>query len=268
MTIFPDIPDDRLDALPDLFPGRNGAGVRIAVIDSGVQPEHPHIDRERIEPGVAILSDGSIGRTGPVPDRLGHGTAVLAAIQEKAPRATFVPVQVFHDALRTSAKALVTAIRWAVARDVDLINLSLGSTNAAHLALFTEAVEEAGRRGVSVVAARETGEVPCYPGTIPTVIGVGLDWDVPRSRYRAARCGGQFVMISSGYPRPIPGVPRRRNLYGISFAVAQATGFAALAIQECRSRGAAGCDTGLAMRYRPGHADLARCLEAPPGGAG
>jgi len=36
-------------------------------------------------------------------------------------------------------------------------------------------------------------------------------------------------MIASGYPRPIPGVQPRRNLYGISFAVAQASGFAARA---------------------------------------
>ena len=54
--------------------------LRIAVIDSGVHPDHPHIDAARLLPGFAIARDGrdSEDDTG---DRLGHGTAVTAAIQ-------------------------------------------------------------------------------------------------------------------------------------------------------------------------------------------
>ena len=60
-------------------------------------------------------------------DRLGHGTAVFAAIQEKAPGAEVYAVRVFTDRLKTSARALVAAIDWAAERRVRVVNLSLGT---------------------------------------------------------------------------------------------------------------------------------------------
>lgn len=211
------------------FPGRSGRGLRIAMIDSGVHPDHPHIAADRLGPGVAIRPDGSIDSgADSVLDRLGHGTAVTAAIQEKAPDALCLPVRVFGEALRTSAAALVAAIRWSIEQEVDLINLSLGSPNAAHQPVFAAVAAEARAAGIALVAAREANEAPCWPGALPDVLGVGLDWDVPREGYRMA----DGIPFASGYPRPIPGVPQRRNLYGISFAVAQMSGFAALALED------------------------------------
>ncbi|PYD68940.1 hypothetical protein CFR76_12540 [Komagataeibacter swingsii] len=209
-----------------------GAGVRIAVIDSGVQAIHPHIDATRLAPGIMIGTDGRLD-TGleATCDQLGHGTAVIAAIQEKAPDAVCLPVRVFGSVLRTSGAALVTAIHWAVRQEVDLINLSLGSTNPAHMPLLSQAIGMAVNHGVSVIAARDTGGRPCYPGMIKDVIGVTLDWDIPRTHYRIMQQDGACVISTAGYPRAIPGVPLRRNLYGVSFAVAQVTGFAALALE-------------------------------------
>ena len=198
--------------------------VRIAVIDSGVHPAHPHIMSERLLPGVRVHVDGTI-EPGETLDRLGHGTAVIAAIQEKAPEAEILPVRVFHEALRTSAQALAAAIRWSIAQRVQLINLSLGTANSAHAGLFAQLVEEAGQAGTLIVAAREADGQPCWPGAIDGVLGVGLDWDCPRETWRVV----EGVLHASGYPRPIPGVSPRRNLYGISFATAQACGFAARA---------------------------------------
>ena len=198
--------------------------MRVAVIDSGVHPDHPHIAADRLLTGVAIASDGTI-TTGDEAtlDRLGHGTAVTAAIQEKAPDALILPVRVFHDALKTSARALVTAIAWSVEQGADIVNLSLGTVNIAHRGVFAEAVARAGEVGTLIVAAREADGMPCYPGSLDGVLGVGLDWDCPRESYRVV----DGVLHASGYPRPIPGVAPRRNLYGISFATAQASGFAA-----------------------------------------
>jgi len=207
--------------------------VRIAVIDSGVHPDHPHIAADRLLAGAIVRADGSI-EPGPAVDRLGHGTAVTAAIQEKAPDAEILPVRVFHDALRTSAQALAAAIEWSLAQRAQLINLSLGTANPAHAALFARLVGEAEAAGALIVAAREAEGRPCWPGALDGVLGVGLDWDCPRETWRAA----DGVVYTSGYPRPIPGVPPRRNLYGISFATAQACGFAALAFARWGTPGA------------------------------
>ncbi len=227
------MPDLTPPDMQSLFPNCTGRAVRIAVVDSGVHADHPHIDARQLEPGIAILADGTI-ETAPdaALDRLGHGTAVTAAIQERAPEAVCLPIRVFRDSLKTSAAALVTAIRWAIEREVDIVNLSLGSPNVAHREVFARVAAEALEAGILIIAAYEANDAPCYPGALPQVLGVGLDWDCPRDRYRIDTIEGEELVIASGYPRPIPGVPLQRNLYGISFAVAQMSGFAALACER------------------------------------
>ena len=219
------------DALARTFTGR---GIRVAVIDSGVHPDHPHIRADHILPGMTILSDGTtlVGDDAAL-DRLGHGTAVTAAIQEKAPDAEILPLRVFHDALKTSARALAAAIELSLDRGADVINLSLGTVNPTHRALFAESVARAAAQRALIVAAREANGVPCLPGALADVLGVGLDWDVPRETWRVEK----GVLYASGYPRPIPGVPQQHNLYGISFATAQASGFAARACERLRATG-------------------------------
>lgn len=197
--------------------------MRVAVIDSGVFPAHSHIDAAQLLRGIAIAADGSIDDSpDAMIDRLGHGTAVTAAIQELAPDAQILPVRVFREGLRASARALVEAIAWAADQGADVINCSLGTTNAAHAALFADAVARAG--GARIVAPL-TGpdDAPCWPGQCDGVVRVGLDWDLPRG-IADLRDG---LYHASGYPRPIPGVEQRRNLHGISFATAQVSGLIA-----------------------------------------
>jgi hypothetical protein len=76
---------------------------------------------------------------------------------------------------------------------------------------------------MKLVAARNVDGDLCYPGCLPGVIGVGLDWEIDRDDYRLK----DGVYYASGYPRPAPGMPPRRNLNGISFAVANITGLIA-----------------------------------------
>lgn len=201
--------------------------LRIAVIDSGVHPDHPHILADRLLPGVAIMADGSID-AGPdcTLDRLGHGTAVTAAIQERAGEALVIPIRVFREHLRTSARALVTAIDRAVGEGAGLINCSLGTGNPAHAALFDAAVARAVAAGVRVVApATGADGAPCWPGQSEGASRVALDWDLPRG----AVILREGLYHAAGYPRPIPGMPETRNLQGISFATAQVTGWLAAA---------------------------------------
>ena len=54
--------------------------------------------------------------------------------------------------------------------------------------------------------------------------------------YRVSRVGGAPIFCASGFPRPLPGVPVARNLSGISFAVANMTGFVARACQDLQER--------------------------------
>lgn len=217
------------------YPGATGSGVRVAVIDSGAHPGHPHVGT--VVSGVSF--DGAGTRGDDTVDRLGHGTAVAAAIREKAPEAAIIPVKVFDRELRATCEALVAAIDWAIESRVHLINLSLGTANPAHQARLGDALVRAARSGIALVAAAEQDGVRWLPGSLPLAIGVTLDWECPRDQATVDVVQEGAVrrlrVRASGYPRPIPGVPPERNLKGLSFAVANVTGLMCLHL----SRGAA-----------------------------
>jgi subtilisin family serine protease len=186
--------------------------MRIAVIDSGIHEGHPHVGR--VAASVHMTANG-LG-SDPV-DRLGHGTAVAAAIREKAPEADLFSVKVFDRRLSANIGAIVRALAWCREEQMDLINLSLGTGNPEHRALLMEAV--AGN--AIVISAADM-----LPGSLPGVVAVAADPSCPRGEFRLR--GG--IYFASPYPRPIPGVPESRNLQGISFAVANMTGLAARAL--------------------------------------
>jgi hypothetical protein len=198
--------------------------MKIAVIDSGVHASHPHVNG--VAGGIAILADG---REEPdYTDRLGHGTAVTAVIREKAPDAEVFAVKIFHESLAARIGPLMQAIEWSVRNGMDLINLSLGTSNAEHEDALRDVVARATARHCRVVAAGEDAGVRWLPGAIEGVIAVKLDWDCPRDECRTfTDADGRVIYRASGYPRPIPGVPVDRNLKGLSFAVANVSGLLA-----------------------------------------
>ena len=193
--------------------------MKIAIIDSGVHAAHPHVNG--VSGGVAITRDC---REEPdYIDRLGHGTAVAAVIREKAPGAEIYAVKIFHDSLTTSIGPLLHAIDWSICNQMDLINLSLGTGNPEHEPALRAALERVVDRGIRLIAAHDW-----LPGKLPGAIAVALDWECPRDSYRTSTLpDGRTLYHASGYPRPIPGIPRERNLSGISFAVANLTGLLA-----------------------------------------
>src|SRR6185369_7381567 len=98
--------------------------------------------------------DGEID--GDFVDRIGHGTAVAAAILEKAAGIDLVAVRVFDRTLATSADVLARGIAWAASHGARLINLSLGTSNPARAAVLGAAVEEAVAAGAILVSAFES----------------------------------------------------------------------------------------------------------------
>ena len=207
-----------------------GRGVGVAVIDSGVNPEHPHVSG--VAGGVRIDLSGGVSEDWV--DRLGHGTAVFAAIQEKAPEAEIYAVRVFEDRLRTSVRALVAAIDWAAERGVQVVNLSLGTVREDHAEVLAGAVGRLAKVGGVVVGAAEADGRKWWPGSLASAVGVVMDEDLPRDCVEVRGEGGDRVVAASPYPRPIPGVPVERNLNGISFAVANVTGMVARGVEGGR----------------------------------
>jgi hypothetical protein len=205
-----------------------GRGVRIAVIDSGIHAAHPHV--QGVAGGVALDGDGRVHLD--FVDRLGHGTAVAAAIREKAPDAELYAVKVFDRSLSTRIETLVRAIQWAADAGMHIANLSLGTPRLEHEAALRVAVDNAASRRLLIVAAHDVDGVQYLPGRLSGVLAVQVDWGCPRDEYRVVVVEGRTLFRASGLPREIPGVPPSRNLSGISFAVANITGFAARALEN------------------------------------
>ena len=197
-----------------------GRPVRVAVVDSGVYAAHPHV--HGVAGGISLVAGA---RPDDYIDRNGHGTAVAAAIREKAPAVELLAVKIFDRELAATASDLARAIEWAAGERVDFINLSLGSTNPAHADRLMRALAVARAAGAAVVAAADQGGVPSLPGSLQPVIAVTLDFSCARHQVIVDAAGPDVIRVrASGYPRPIAGVPVERNMQGISFAVANATG--------------------------------------------
>lgn len=222
----------------------------VGVIDSGVHADHPHIGA--VTPGAAF---DPRGRASPdCIDRLGHGTAVAAAIQDLAPEVGICPLRVFDRRLDASVEALVAAIDWAAEHALPLVNLSLGTAERSHAGGLADAVGRAHAAGTTVVAAGADAGIDWLPGSLGVegVIRVEIDWSCPRGAHTAdGDAAAMPVFRTCGYPRPIPGVDPERNLKGLSFAVANVTGIAARAMVETGVRGHADLTAELRRRARP-----------------
>jgi len=227
-------------ALP--FSHATGRGLKIAVIDSGINARHPHIITSPRGGAVFCVPDDAAFTANPSlqeaawEDTVGHGTAVSAAIQEKAPAAEYYALKVFGRSLRTTTSHLMEAIEWSIDHHMDIVNLSLGTSNYAYQADLEALVRRAAKAGLLLVSARSVGADPVLPGALDGVIAVELDWDLPRQRYHVGEIDGSPCFWASGFPRSLPGMSPARNLNGISFAVANMTGFVALACEGLPER--------------------------------
>jgi hypothetical protein len=215
--------------------------MKIAIIDSGVHPAHPHVGG--VAGGVGVTPQEL---TADFVDRLGHGTAVAGAIREKVGLdASLYAVRVFDQRLTANIDVILRALQWCAEQRMDLINLSLGTSNPAHREKFEHALAD----GPLVVGAAGS-----LPGDLPGVIGVAPDTECPRDSYRY-RDG---IFYASPFPRPIPGVPEQYNLNGASFAVANMTGLIARFLIETAESG-----FGPAAHERIHRALAARATTAP-----
>ena len=111
---------------------RSGRGVRVAVVDSGIDASHPLVGG--VADYVAVVSDpgsddGVRLEAGEHIDLYGHGTACAAVIRSLAPQAELVSVRVLGASLKGSAAAFARGLEWCLENDVTIANLSLSTTN-------------------------------------------------------------------------------------------------------------------------------------------
>lgn len=174
-----------LPTLGDLQIDREGKGVAVAVVDSGVDMSHPWFAGADIE-AFAIEQKGpqfAIERT-TAGDASGHGTACAGIILRLAPRVKLVSVRALGADGRGSREALVTALRFCVREGYAVVNLSLGidvpkaaplkpTDYRSVLDLYEIADEAFTKRVMFIAAGPNVASLRTYPGRAKSLIGVG-----------------------------------------------------------------------------------------------
>ncbi|HLY82132.1 MAG TPA: S8 family serine peptidase [Acidimicrobiales bacterium] len=171
-------------SLEDLSPawawgGSTGRGVRVAIVDSGVEADHPAlegcVDRDG---GIAlhVAADGSVVREpGPHDDVFGHGTACAGVIHSLAPEAHITSVRVLGPNLTGKAAAFLAGLEWAVEQRFDVINLSLGTSKRDWALAFHDVCDAGYFSGCMIVTAANNMFTTSYPSLYAAVTSVACN---------------------------------------------------------------------------------------------
>ena len=171
------------------FGDSTGAGVRVAIVDSGVDADHPDLDHCVDRDGgvdVTMDDDGEVSiRSGPHDDVFGHGTACAGIIHALAPEARLTSVRVLGPGLTGRAAAFHAGLAWAVDEGFDVINLSLGTTKRDWALAFHEVCDRAYFGGSFIVTAANNVARTSYPSLFASVASVACNTATDALRFHA-----------------------------------------------------------------------------------
>ena len=165
--------DDRTITREWAFGGSTGKGVKVAVIDSGVDASHPAVGG--VQGYVAISADKKDRISfdeQPHADAYGHGTACAGIIRALAPECEIYSVKVLGADLTGRGVVFAAGLRWAVENGMHLCNLSLSTGKADFFGLFHELADLAYFKHIPLVCAANNSPRPSYPSLYAAVLSV------------------------------------------------------------------------------------------------
>jgi len=167
------------------FRGREwtGAGVKVAVVDSGVDAMDPRLDRAAVTGWNIELGATGHAMIGPDHGDLnGHGTDVAASLLAIAPDVEILSVRIMDGSLRTTADLMAAGIETAFRNGARVINLSMGTPNMGKALLLRDTIALAREAGAVVLAAAHPRGDRAYPADLPETLGVASHPDCGEGR--------------------------------------------------------------------------------------
>ncbi len=162
------------DAREWAWGGSTGAGIRVCIVDSGVDARHPMVGAIQGAHAVVADEDGEpIVMPDDEGDAYGHGTACAAIIRKLAPDCEIHSIRVLGGELTGSGPVLLRGLRWAIEQRFDVINLSLSTTKSRFAPELRELADRAYFRGCVLVASAHNMPVESYPWRFSSVLSVG-----------------------------------------------------------------------------------------------
>jgi len=155
-----------------------GRGVKIAVLDSGIEATHPMLEGLALSDDLAVIDDGLRLTTieGGGKDVFGHGTAIAGIIRRVAPEAEIGSFRVLGEQLRSRTLIIREGVRLALERGYHILNCSFGCGREDHVLHYKDWIDEAYVRGRHIVAACNNQDFMKreWPGHFPTVVTVNF----------------------------------------------------------------------------------------------
>ncbi len=172
LTLTPVPPLDRIT--PEwAWGGSDGEGVKVAVIDSGIDADHPAVGG-RVSGHVAV-TDGPLGLLHdfePHGDSYGHGTACAGIIRSITPACELYSVKVLGSRLTGRGTTFTAGLRWAIENGMHVCNISMGTTKKNFFAVLHDLADKAYFGNTMLVTAANNMPNPSFPSLYSSVISV------------------------------------------------------------------------------------------------
>lgn len=180
------LPADALDrvALPQIWPQQvtrewawgdsTGKGVRVCILDSGVERGHPLVGELDETLAVTVSPDGEVSiHDDTEGDSCGHGTACAGIVRSFAPECRISSVRVLGAGFKGSGRALLEGLRYAIESGFDVVNMSLSTSKPEFARVLHDLADSAYFRRTLLVASAHNMPVESFPWRFSSVISVG-----------------------------------------------------------------------------------------------
>jgi subtilisin len=150
--------------LSDDWKRRTGKGISVAIIDSGVDADHPDL-MGKVKESVEAKRDHKrvLFETSDMGDSAGHGTACAGIISGIAPEAELYSIKVLGAGGIGDGQAFLAGLEYAIKNRYQIVNLSLGTTKPQFFAPLHDLLDRAYQSGCIVVAAANNLPQPSFP---------------------------------------------------------------------------------------------------------
>jgi subtilisin len=154
--------------------GANGDGVRVCILDSGIEGGHPRVGD--VASSMAVMT-GEDGVPVVVPDEAvdvcGHGTACAGIVRGLAPGCELHSVRVLGAGMTGSGELILAGLKYAVEQGFGVVNLSLSTTKRRFADVLYELADSAYFQRTMLVASAHNLPVESYPWRFSSVVSVG-----------------------------------------------------------------------------------------------
>ena len=212
---------------------RTGKGISIAIIDSGIDANHPVLKDKIVE---SYEAQADHKRVSFVPteagDSAGHGTACAGIIASIAPDAELFSIKVLGAQASGDGQAFLAGLEYAIKRKIRVINLSLGTTKPQFFAPLHDLLDRAYQAGCIVVAAANNLPQPSFPSVFCSSL-ISVSKSLETNPFNFGFRFGEVIELTA------PGVNVRttwlnggyKSLTGNSFACPHIVGIIALLLE-------------------------------------